>query len=232
MGKNKDIIGNAIKNYFHHQDRTPITVLSPDFDDDEIPVDYLFRSFKEMPIIEQTALKLCKGKTLDVGCGSGTHSLYLQTEKKLPVFAIDTSPGAIEISKERGVNAVVADFFELKNDQFDTLLFLMNGSGIIGNLENIPKFFNQCRNLLSENGQVIMDSSDLKFLFEDPEDFSENYYGEMQYRMRYKDESTDWFEWLFIDQVLLKELAAENKFSCEIVKDGPHFDFLCVLKAL
>ncbi|HKJ49596.1 MAG TPA: hypothetical protein VJ973_10925, partial [Christiangramia sp.] len=78
MDKNKDIFGTAIKAFYNENDPTDIVVHSPDFDDDIIPIDYLFRVFKDMPEIEQKALNLCKGKVLDVGCGAGSHALYIQ----------------------------------------------------------------------------------------------------------------------------------------------------------
>lgn len=142
MDKNKDIFGNAIKAFYEENDRTDIVVHSPDFEDDIIPVEYLFRNFSQMPEIEQKALNLCQGKILDVGCGAGSHSLYLQQEKNLQVKAIDTSEGAIEIARKRGIeNATCEDFFKLKDETFDTILMLMNGIGIVGELKKSQPFF-------------------------------------------------------------------------------------------
>lgn len=206
---------------------------SPDFDDDVIPVEYLFRSFSEMPPLEQHALKLCTGRTLDVGCGAGSHSLYLRNKKDLDYLAIDTSEGAIEIAKKRGLsNAECLDFFTLKNEKFDSILMLMNGSGIIGRLENLPPFFEHCRSLLNSNGQIIMDSSDLIFLFDDEEfDASENYYGELEFRLSYKGETSSAFPWLYIDPERLIQEARKNELHCNIVHKGEHYDYLAILKA-
>ncbi|AVR47441.1 SAM-dependent methyltransferase [Christiangramia fulva] len=207
-------------------------VHSPDFDDDEILPEYLFRNFEEMPPIEQAALKLCKGKVLDVGCGAGSHALYLQNSEKLEVKAIDTSPRAIEITKKRGIySAACINFFELENEKFDSMLFLMNGSGIIGKLENIPRFFKKCREILKETGKILMDSSDLVYLF-DEKPAEHPYYGELQFSLSYKGESSSTFDWLYIDEEMLKFYAAKNKFSCKIVKRGEHFDYLAQLKPL
>ena len=119
-----------------------------------------------MPKIEQKALQLSKGNILDVGCGAGSHSLYLQNIKKLNVTAIDTSVGAIEICKEQGItNANVANFYE-HSGKYDTILLLMNGSGIVGTLNNFNSFFKHLKSLLAINGQVLIDSSDLIYLFE------------------------------------------------------------------
>lgn len=196
----KDIFGKAISAYYHHKDTTEIEVHSPDFDDDVIPVPYLFRNYSEMPPLEKKALQLSTGKVLDVGCGAGSHSLYLQQEKKLAVTAIDTSVGAIEIAQKRGLkDARVIDFFSLKNEKYDTILLLMNGSGIIGKLKNLDNFFGKTRELLAPGGKVLLDSSDLSYLFEQDEDGGiwvepeAPYYGELQFKVSYKGESSAYF---------------------------------------
>lgn len=226
-----DVFGAAIIDYFRTGKEENIIVHSPDFDDDLIQVSYLFRNYDQMPRLEQVALNLCLGKVLDVGCGAGSHSLFLQNEKRLEVTAIDTSPGAIEICIERGIkDARNIAFQELKNEQFDTLLFLMNGTGIIGKLENIDMFFQQAEHLLDPEGQMIIDSSDLKFLFEpeDEQEFSEmgKYYGEMEYQLSYKNRKTEKFDWLFLDFNSLNLAAERNNFHCELLEEGDHFDYL------
>lgn len=237
--KKPDVFGNAISDFFHHGKAEDIVVHSDDFDDDEIPVDYLFRNFQEMPPLEKTALKRCHGKILDVGCGAGSHSLFLQQEKKLDVTAIDVSKKAIEICKLRGVNdARCEDFFQLKNEKFDTILMLMNGSGIVGKLRNLESFFQQLKTLLSPKGQVLIDSSDLSYLFEHDKDggiwvdTSKGYYGELNYQIAYKNEISEKFDWLFIDFETLKFAAETNGFQCEMILKGEHYDYLAELTIL
>lgn len=233
MDKNKDIFGTAIKAFYKENDPTDIIVHSPDFDDDIIPIDYLFRAFEDMPGVEQKALDLCRGKVLDVGCGAGSHALFLQNERNLDIKAIDTSPGAIEIAEIRGVKETVCqDFYEIENEKFDTILMLMNGSGIIGKLKNLNLFFEHSRTLLNEGGQILMDSSDLIYLFEDEKPDLEKYYGELEYKLSYKNAESDYFDWLYIDARLLEEKAKEHNFRCEIIQKGEHFDYLAILNPL
>ncbi|MFD1095270.1 class I SAM-dependent methyltransferase [Salegentibacter chungangensis] len=234
--KDKDIFGKAISAYYHKKDPTDIIVHSPDFEDDVIPVPYLFRGYKEMPALERLALKNTRGKVLDVGCGAGSHSLYLQNEKKLEVTSIDTSNGAIEVCKLRGLkNAQKIDFFDLKNEKFDTILLLMNGSGIIGKLRNLDKFFEHCRQILKKDGQILMDSSDLSFLFDQDEDGgiwvdAASYYGELSFSISYKGERSDYFDWLYIDYDSLELAASKHGFKCELLRKGEHYDYLARLQ--
>ena len=229
--KDPDVFGEAIKAFYYNNDHTNITVHSPNFDDDVIPITHLFRSFKEMPELEKIALKHATGHILDVGCGAGSHSLYLQNKLKLEVTAIDTSVGAVEIVEKRGiVNARCEDFFNLKNEKFDTILMLMNGSGIIGKLNNLSQFFPHARSLLTENGCILMDSSDLTFLFEEEIGSLNYYYGELEFQISYKNLKSETFDWLYIDFEKLKEVALENGFSCELIKKGRHFDYLAKLQ--
>ena len=235
--KNKpDIFGKAIKAYFEHKDPEDIVVHSPDFDDDVIPVPYLFRSYAEMPPLEKKALQLCRGKILDVGCGAGSHALYLQNEKKMEVLAIDTSEGAIEVCKKRGIKRAENVAFEgLSEEKFDTILLLMNGTGIVGKMRKLDAFFAQLKQLLNPGGQVLIDSSDLIYLFEADEDggvwvdSSAGYYGELRYSLSYKGERSQYFDWLYLDFDSLSLAASKNNFSCELVKKGEHYDYLARL---
>lgn len=233
--KDPDIFGKAIRAYFENSDEEDIVVHSPDFDDDVIPVPYLFRNFQQMPKLEKKALSLCKGRILDIGCGAGSHSLYLQEEKKLEVTAIDTSPGAIEVCKRRGISdARNIAFEDLSEEKYDTVLLLMNGTGIVGKMKGLDDFFQQLKRLLNSNGQVLLDSSDLVFLFDRDEDGgiwvdSSAYYGELRYSMSYKGETSKEFDWLYLDFDSLELAAAKNNFSCKLVAEGEHYDYLAKL---
>ena len=231
-----DIFGMAINNYFDSADEEDIIVHSPDFDDDVIPVSYLFRNFSEMPALERKALEMCSGRVLDVGCGAGSHALYLQNERKLEIMAIDTSEGACKIAEKRGVrNAENIAFEDLSKEKFDTILMLMNGIGIVGKLQNLDKFFEKLRQLLNENGQVLLDSSDLIYLFDAEEDggiwvdAADGYYGELKYSLSYKEKSSKLFDWLYLDFDSLSLAASKNRFSCELVQKGNHYDYLAKL---
>lgn len=227
-----DIFGEAIHDYYVNGNKSAkINVHSPNFDDDEIPVDYLFRSYEEMPLIEKTALQLAKGNILEVGCGAGSHALHLQSKKK-KVTAIDISPLSIEIAKMRGVHQTVcADFFDFESDQkFDTILMLMNGIGIVGKVNRLHVFFQQAKKLLSKKGQILLDSSDLIYLFEENDVSNQpTYYGELSYQISYKNTMSEEFDWLYLDFESLKVLAQMNGFEASLIKKGSHYDYLAKL---
>ncbi len=229
-----DIFGAAISDYYEDNYTEDITVSAPDFDDDTIPVPYLFRDYSEMPLIEQKALQMAHGTVLDIGCGAGSHSLYLQ-EQGHDVTAIDISQGAIKICQKRGVKkATTKDILSLTAVSFDTLLLLMNGSGIIGKLDKISNFLNHLKTLLKPGGQVLLDSSNIAYLFEEEDggfwiDTTKAYYGEMQYQLKYKNQSSDWFDWLYLDFDTLQKACEASAWKCELVLEGDHYDYLAKL---
>lgn len=228
----RDPMGRAIADYHAHKRVKKLHVLSSMFDKDEMSVEYLFRNHKEMPELELMALDLTRGRVLDVGAGSGCHALTLQSRGQM-VTAIDISPLAVEVMKERGVNdARAIDFYdEMFLEQYDTILMLMNGSGIIGKVSNLPAFFRRVKQLLAPGGRLLMDSSDLRYLYENEDgsldiNLNGNYYGEVDFQMQYGGVRGEKFNWLYIDQQTLKMYAAEAGFRVEIVKEGSHYDYL------
>ena len=233
MRSDQDPMGQAIADYHATGKASRLRVFSPMFDEDEIPVATLFRTIDEMPAIEQEALKVASGHILDVGAGAGCHTLALQAMEKR-VTAIDISPLAVETMRQRGVRDVLEqDFFTL-DGKYDTILMLMNGIGIVGTISRLPAFFMQVDHLLAPGGQLLCDSSDICYIFEDEDGIIdltgvEGYYGELSYQMQYKSIKGEPFPWLFIDAETLREQAAAHGFHCDILMRGPHYDYLARL---
>ena len=233
MRSDQDPMGRAIADYHATGKASRLRVFSPMFEEDEIPVATLFRTLDEMPAVEQEALQVASGHILDVGAGAGCHALALQAMEKR-VTAIDISPLAVETMQQRGVKDVrEQDFFTL-DGQFDTILMLMNGIGIVGTISRLPAFFIQVDHLLAPGGQVLCDSSDLCYLYEDENGIIdltgiEGYYGELYYQLQYKAVKGEPFPWLFIDPETLREQAAARGFYCDILARGKHYDYLARL---
>lgn len=230
----RDPMGQAISDYYRTGKAGKLRVLSSMFYEDEIPVPTLFRTFGEMPRLEQKAIELCRGRVLDVGAGSGCHSLVLM-ERGLDVTAIDISQLSVDVMRERGINALNVNYFdETFNGKFDTLLFAMNGIGIVGKVERLEQFFRSARRLLAPGGQLLLDSSDISYVFMNDDgsmdiNLAAGYYGEIDYKMRYKNITGEPFDWLYIDFGTLSMYAEEHGFSCEKCLDGEHYDYLARL---
>ena len=158
----KDLFGQAILDYQTENNPENLYTETSISELDVMPIDYLFRDFEEMNTFEQKALTLSKGKTLDVGAGAGSHSLYLQ-DKNIDVKAIDISPKAIEACRLRGVKtAEVINLLDISTDEkYDTILLLMNGTGIFQNLFVIGAYLEKLKALLSPEGQILIDGTDI-----------------------------------------------------------------------
>ncbi|MEZ4787054.1 MAG: class I SAM-dependent methyltransferase [Flavobacterium haoranii] len=241
----KDLFGKAILDFQTNNNPEDLITETSISEADEMSVAYLFRDYNEMPKMEQKALQLAKGKVLDVGCGAGSHSLYLQNERNLDVTSIDISANAIEACQLRGLKkALVQDVMKIdtdtstalsmtnQNNKFDTILLLMNGAGMCGKLKNISKFLVKLKSLLNEGGQILLDSSDIIYMFDEDEDGGKwiptdvDYYGEVVFDISYKGEKEEPFNWMYIDYNTLQNAAHANGLQCELILEGEHFDYL------
>ena len=236
----KDLFGKAILDFQTNNSPEDLITETTISEEDEMSVAYLFRSYAEMPKMEQRALQLTKGRALDVGCGAGSHSLTLQNDRNIDITAIDISANAIEACRLRGIKKVmVQDVMQLENEKFDTILLLMNGAGMCGKLKNIPKFLLKLKSLLNPGGQILLDSSDIIYMFdEDDSEGSEGgkwipsqkeYYGEIVFNISYKGEKEKPFDWMFIDYNTLQNAALANGLQCEMILEGEHYDYLARL---
>jgi len=229
-----DAMGQALMDYQKGIRNAELIVGTSVAEDEPYDVSYFFRTFEEMPDLEQKALQLAQGNILDVGAGTGIHSLALEEMNKSCV-SIDISELSVEVMKMRGVkDAQCADFYELKDQKYDTLLFLMNGIGLVETLDGFKPFFDKCKSLLKPGGQLLFDSSDLIYLFEEEDgtfliELGHKYYGEVDFKIKYQDQEVQSFPWLFIDFDNVSHLAEENGFQAEIIQKGEHYDYLARL---
>lgn len=232
-----DPMGSAISDYYKNGRAAHLRVLSSMFEEDEMPIAHLFRSEQEMPQLEKRALTLVRGRVLDVGAGAGCHALALQ-EHGFEVKAIDVSPLSCDVMKARGIEDVeCVNLFDTQlQSKFDTILLLMNGTGIAGKLSRLPLLLNRLKELMAEGAQILIDSSDLKYIYENEDgsmdiDLDGNYYGEVDYQMVYKNVKGDSFDWLYVDPTLLTASCKQCGLKCEIIEEGEHYDYLARITA-
>lgn len=231
-----DPFGQAIQDYFIKGKAIDIQVKSNYTENESIPAAHFFRDEKAMPELEKIAFKKCKGKILDVGAAAGCHTLQLQ-KKGYNITALEKSELSVDVMKKQGIVKVVhADIYEYNERQFDTILLLMNGAGIGGTISGLKELLSHLKTLLLEGGQILIDSSDIKYLFEE-EDGSmwidlanDKYYGEMEYEVSYKKLDSK-FNWLFVDFQKLSKIANTSGLQCNLVAEGKNNDYLAQLKA-
>lgn len=237
ISPSRDPMGSAISDYYKNGRAAHLRVLSSMFEEDEMPIAHLFRSEQEMPQLEKRALTLVRGRVLDVGAGAGCHALALQ-ENGFEVKAIDVSPLSCDVMKARGIEDVeCVNLFDTQlQSKFDTILLLMNGTGITGKLSRLPLLLNRLKELMAEGAQILIDSSDLKYIYENEDgsmdiDLGGNYYGEVDYQMVYKNVKGDSFDWLYVDPTLLIASCKQCGLKCEIIEEGEHYDYLARITA-
>ncbi len=240
----QDIFGKALLDYYHGNYSEDIITETNISEEDELSLPYLFRNYAEMPALEQKALDLSKGKVLDVGCGAGSHSLYLQ-KKEIDITAIDISEGAVKVTQLRGVKDVRnSNVLDISGEKFDTILLLMNGTGIFEKVASVSKYLQHLKTLLTTNGQIFIDSSDLKYMYDASTLLStgstdeggiwvpsNRYYGELDFKLKYKGEESESFPILYMDEALFERSCVENKMTFELITRGDHFDYLVRLTA-
>ncbi|MDX2003359.1 MAG: class I SAM-dependent methyltransferase [Chitinophagales bacterium] len=231
LSTNKDPMGQAMLDYMAGNKDGEILVHCDVADDDVIPVKLLFRKEADMSLLERKALSECRGKILDIGAGSGCHSLQL-VGKGLDVHAIDISPGAVEVMRQQGLKQVrQANIFDVDNEQYDTLLLMMNGVGLVATLRGFEKFLKHAKRLLKPDGQILFDTSDIEYLYLEADgskmvDLANVYYGQVTYQMEYKDIKGPKFGWLYLDYITLTDYCFKHGYDVQVVYDDDRFNYL------
>jgi SAM-dependent methyltransferase len=210
----------ALWDYFTTDKNVTLVVHSNDLTMDLVPVSVFFRTERKFPYLEKVALNLCSGRILDIGAGAGAHALALQ-KRGFSVCGIDIAPKVVEIMKKRGVKeAHCRNIFDFSDGKFDTLLMLMNGMGVVGNMNGLERFLEHAKTLIAPKGHIIFDSSDVRYTkdimqlrYQDQKRKSDEYFGEYTFQFEYKHHLGEKFDWLFVDSQTMTRFAEKHGWN-------------------
>lgn len=221
-----DIYGQALLDQYRGKLKSKLWLYNSYGHPEDMPVDIFFRPEADMPEMEIIAMDLCRGKTLDIGAGVGSHALILQS-KGIDVTALEISAKACEIMKHRGIKKVInTDILQYDSEKYDTILLLMNGIGLCKDIPGLRYFLDYIKDLLMPSGQLIFDSSDIAYLYKPDEFISSNYYGEIYYQYEYQKIKGNWFKWLYVDFDTLKSIAEKGGWDCEMIYEDDMDQYL------
>jgi SAM-dependent methyltransferase len=214
--------GAALRDYLAGRLDADVLVRDEDGEEERTPAKVFFRTPEEFSALDHAALDLCRGRVLDVGAGAGCHSLALQA-RGLRVTALDVAPEAVDVMRRRGVlDARCGDVFSFAGERFDTLLILMNGIGLVGTLARLDGFLREVHGLLSDGGQILLDSFDPGA----PDSGrGSRYVGEMRFQLEYRGMRGAYYDFLFLDLETLRRHARGAGWTCESIwqEDEGHY---------
>ncbi len=226
---NKDILGEALKNYYLSGISERITVHTSYGPDEEYVSEYFFRSEEELPEIEEYALLQCNNRILEIGSGAGSHALFLQNVGQ-NITAMDLSGGCVNVMLNRGVKKIIhGDVFQFNLREYDTIIMLMNGIGLVGSLTGLMIFLDKMEKITSPGSQLIFDSTDVRYVLKERIK-TDHYIGQVKYQFEYRDKQGPWFDWLFIDPGKLTEYCKNTVWIPQIIYENADGHYLARLQ--
>jgi SAM-dependent methyltransferase len=183
--------------------------------------------------VERRAMRFVRGRVLDVGCGAGRVCLHLQ-ERGLEVVGIDSSSGAIEACRRRGVRdarVLALEDVDASLGSFDTFVFLGQNLGLLGSRTRARRLLRRLTELATERGRIVAETFDPHAL---DEPIHRRYRernrrrgrmaGQLCVRIRYRDLSTRWLDWLQLSPAELEELVERTGWRLtRTLGDGPSY---------
>jgi SAM-dependent methyltransferase len=181
------------------------------------PGDLYFAPFRRWPRLHRRAMRLVRGRVLDVGCGAGRVCLHLQ-ERGLDVVGIDVSPGAVEVCRRRGVlDARVCPIEDVDASlgTFDTVVMLGNNFGLFASRPKARRLLRRFHALTSGRGRILAETRDVyrtddraHLAYHERNRRRGRMAGQIRIRVRFREQATPWFDYLMVSRDELEELLA------------------------
>lgn len=199
-----------------------------------------FLDYNEWPPDERNAMRWATGKVLDIGCGAGRHSLYLQ-KRGLAVTAIDASPGAVKVCRQRGVKTALVksidDIDEFKPETFDTVLMLGNNFGLLGGRNSALRLFRKLYRITSDDARIIAGTRN-PYLTLDRHHLEYHRWnrkrgrmpGQIRMRVRFERAIGAWFDYLFVSPAEMKSLLENTEWEIETFLGSDRSTYFAILR--
>ena len=210
---NQDAFGHGMLDYYHGT-RTSLVIERDDgYFEPDVGLQMYFAEYRNWHPDERKAMRYVRGRVLDIGCGAGKHSLYLQ-QKGLDVVGIDNSPLAIEVCKLRGlrdVRPMPITRISSRLGVFDTVLMFGNNFGLFGNPDRAERLLRRLYSMTSRRGRIIAQSTDpYRTSSPDHLEYHERnrqrgrVAGQIKLRVHYRKYTTPWWDLLLVS---IQEMA-------------------------
>jgi len=243
LQENQDAMGRAMYDYSSSGMKNPRIHEIVERDDGYIETDAgpaaYFMEYRRWPAEEKRALRYARGRVLDIGCGAGRHSLYLQG-KGLEVVGIDNSPLIIDICKKRGLkHAEVVPIKQIssKLGVFDTVLMLGNNFGLFGSFQGAKRLLKKLSRITSKNARIITTSNDV-YKTDNPVHLKYHEMnrkrgrmaGQLRLRVRYQQYTNPWFDYLIVSPEEMEDILDDTGWRLSRIFDSAGAYYAAVIE--
>jgi len=240
LSKSQDAYGQAFYDYYRGAGSAVIIERDDGYIDLDTSLSNYFRRARQWKPDQRKAIGFCKGRLLDIGCGAGQHSLYLQ-EKGFDILGIDVSPLAIKTCKLRGLKharVLSIDGINRRLGRFDTILMFGNNFGLFGNVRKAKQLLKRFHSMTSPDARIIAQCLD-PINTKNPHHLKYHRRnrargqlpGQLRIRIRYQDKASPWFDFLFVSPDEMNTVLENTGWLIQqmITSDGPSY-FTVIVK--
>jgi SAM-dependent methyltransferase len=204
------------------------------------PPTVYFATPADWSALERAMLDRLDGPTLDIGAGAGRFALAIQ-ERGVPVTALDTSPGAVRVCSARGVRATVCASVQrhARDAQGAYRRFVLAGNnlGLLASAEAAPGFLSALAAMGTPDATVVAQGTD-PYGTDDPVHLAYHernrrqgrMAGQLRLRLRHRNLTTDWFDYLLLSPDELTELLRDTDWTLSEVDDSGPPAYVAVLR--
>jgi cyclopropane fatty-acyl-phospholipid synthase-like methyltransferase len=194
-------------------------------DTSKVAPELYFAPFRDWPAIERRAIQYARGRVLDVGCGAGRVSIYLQNRRNLDVLGMDNSPLAIRVSKARGLRKASLVAFQDINfpaNSFDTVVMFGNNFGLFGSRSRARRLLRRLNRMTSADALLLAESNN-PYRTDQPEHLRYHQLnrqkgrmsGQVRIRVRFRRYVGSWFDYLLVSPEEMKDIAKDTGWAVD-----------------
>jgi SAM-dependent methyltransferase len=217
ISRRDDAFGLEIWSHFNGGPPFEIVERDDGYIDVTMSTSQYFAGFRRWPDRQKQGMTFVTGKNaLDVGCGAGRVSLYLQS-KGFRVLAIDSSPLAIRTCTKRGVKDARVLAFEdigrLPDNHFDTVVLVGNNFGLFGSRRRAGRLLKELHRATTSGAVIIAEtinpyrtSNPLHRRYQRKNRQRGRMPGQIRIRVRCQASATPWFDYLFVSPREMQEI--------------------------